>query len=139
MDTLRRFETIGEYNAFNNTETLHPLVSVIDFAKAAPRQGSRMYFGFYTILLKDVKCGDLVYGRHTYDYQEGTLIFLAPGQVAGMNSNGETYQPKGHGLVFHSDLIHGTDLGRHIQASCWIASQKFSTNWNTRSTSTASG
>jgi len=74
-----------------------------------------MYFGFYTIFLKDVKCGDLHYGRHTYDYQEGTLVFLAPGQVAGINSNGEIYQPKGYALVFHPDLIHGTSLGRHMQ------------------------
>jgi AraC-like DNA-binding protein len=115
MDNIKRFETISDYNAFNNNETLHPLVSVIDLSKANPRQGSRMYFGFYTIFLKDVKCGDLVYGRHTYDYQEGTLVFLAPGQVAGVNSNGETYQPKGYALVFHADLIHGTSLGRHIQ------------------------
>lgn len=115
MDTLRRFESINDYNAFNNNETLHPLVSVVDLSKASPRQGSRMYFGFYTVFLKDVKCGDLQYGRHTYDYQEGTLVFLAPGQVAGVNSNGETYQPKGYALVFHPDLIHGTALGRHIQ------------------------
>ncbi|MES1224095.1 MAG: helix-turn-helix transcriptional regulator [Bacteroidota bacterium] len=115
MDDMRRFETINDYNVFNNNETLHPLVSVIDFSKADPRQGSKMYFGFYTIILKDVVCGDLVYGRHTYDYQEGTLVFIAPGQIAGAKSNGETYQPKGHGLVFHPDLIHGTSLGRHIQ------------------------
>lgn len=114
MDSLRRFETVGDYNAFNNNETLHPLVSVVDLSKAAPRSGSRMYFGFYTIFLKDVKCGDLVYGRHTYDYQEGTLVFLAPGQVAGVNSNGEIYQPKGYALVFHADLIHGTALGKHM-------------------------
>jgi len=114
MDTMRRFETISEYNAFNNNETLHPLVSVIDLSKADPRQGSRMYFGFYTIFLKDVKCGDLVYGRHMYDYQEGTLVFLGPGQVAGINSKGETCQPKGYALVFHPDLIHGTSLARHI-------------------------
>lgn len=114
MDSLRRFETINDYNAFNNNETMHPLVSVVDLSKANPRQGSKMYFGFYTVFLKDVKCGDLVYGRHTYDYQEGTLVFLAPGQVAGLNSKGETYQPKGYALVFHPDLIHGTPLGRHI-------------------------
>lgn len=115
MENMRRFETVSAYNAFNNNETLHPLVSVVDLSKANPRQGSRMYFGFYTIFLKDVKCGDLVYGRHTYDYQEGTLVFLAPGQVAGLNSNGETYQPKGYALVFHADLIHGTSLGQHMQ------------------------
>jgi AraC family transcriptional regulator, transcriptional activator of pobA len=115
MDTTRRFETVSEYNAFNNNETLHPLASVVDLSKASPRSGSKMYFGFYTIFLKDVKCGDLVYGRATYDYQEGTLVFLAPGQVAGVNSNGEIYQPKGYALVFHADLLHGTALGRHIK------------------------
>ncbi len=115
MDKLVKFNTISEYNAFNNNVTRHPLVSVVDFSKADPRAGSRMYFGFYTIFLKDVKCGDLVYGRNTYDYQEGTLVFIAPGQVAGINSNGETFQPKGYGLVFHPDLVHGTPLGRHIQ------------------------
>lgn len=115
MNNIRRFETINDYNIFNNNETLHPLVSVVDLSKAAPRQGSQMYFGFYTIFLKDVKCGDLVYGRHTYDYQEGTLVFIAQGQVAGVNSNGEMYQPKGYALVFHADLIHGTSLGRRMQ------------------------
>lgn len=115
MDKMLRFNTISEYNTFNNNITKHPLVSVVDFSKAAPRQGHRMYFGFYTIFLKDVKCGDMVYGRNTYDYQEGTLVFLAPGQIAGVNSNGEIYQPKGHGVVFHPDLIYGTSLGKHIQ------------------------
>ncbi|RYY22433.1 MAG: AraC family transcriptional regulator [Chitinophagaceae bacterium] len=114
MDELRRFETINDYNVFNNNETLHPLVSVVDLSKASPRSGSRMYFGFYTIFVKDVKCGDLVYGRSTYDYQEGTLVFLAPGQIAGVNSNGEIYQPKGYALIFHPDLLPGTSLGRHI-------------------------
>ena len=115
MDALKRFETINDYNVFNNNKTLHPLVSVVDLSKADPRQGMRMYFGFYTVFLKEVKCGDLMYGKQTYDYQEGTLVFLAPGQVAGVNSNGVTYQPKGFALVFHPDLIHGTSLGRNIQ------------------------
>lgn len=125
MDTLRRFETIDDYNAFNKNETRHPLVSVVNLSKADPRQGSRMYFGFYIIFLKEVKCGDLVYGRHTYDYQEGTLVFLAPGQVAGLNSNGETYQPAGFALAFHPDLIHGTVLGRHIQDYTFFGYQSY--------------
>jgi AraC-like DNA-binding protein len=115
MDTMRRFETVTQYNLFNKNETLHPLVSVVDLSKADPRSGSKMYFGFYTIFLKDVKCGDLTYGKNLYDYQEGTLVFIAPGQVAGLNSNGEIYQPKGYALVFHADLVHGTALGKTIQ------------------------
>ncbi len=114
MDNLLRFETVSTYNAFNNNETLHPLVSVIDLSKANPRQTQPMYFGFYVIFLKDVQCGDLRYGKNTYDYQEGTLVFIAPGQVVGGNS-GEIYQPKGYALVFHPDLINGSSLGRRIQ------------------------
>ncbi|QEM12270.1 helix-turn-helix domain-containing protein [Mucilaginibacter rubeus] len=123
MDSMRRFNTISEYNAFNNNETKHPLVSVVDLSKADPRQGSKMYFGFYIIFLKDVKCGDMVYGRNTYDYQEGTLVLLAPGQVAGINSNGESYQPKGNALAFHPDLIHGTSLGKRIHGYSFFGYQ----------------
>ncbi len=115
MENVRRFETISQYNDFNNNETLHPLVSVVDLSKASPRQASTIYFGFYTVFLKEVKCGDLRYGKNTYDYQEGTLVFIAPGQVISGDSSGEVYQPKGYALVFHPDLTHGTPLGRHMQ------------------------
>jgi AraC family transcriptional regulator, transcriptional activator of pobA len=115
MEGIRRFETITEYNIFNQHETLHPLVSVIDLSKAKPRRLARSYFGFYTAMLKDVKCGDLHYGKHTYDYQEGTLVFLAPGQIAGHDDSGKLYNPKGYALAFHPDLIRGTSLGQHIQ------------------------
>lgn len=115
MDNFRRFETIAQYNDFNNNETLHPLVSVVDLSKASPRQAHTLYFGFYTIFLKEVKCGDLRYGKNTYDYQEGTLVFIAPGQVISGDSSIGVYQPKGYAVVFHPDLILRTPLGRHIQ------------------------
>jgi AraC family transcriptional activator of pobA len=115
MDNIRRFETVNDYNVFNKNETLHPLVSVVDLSKADPRNASNMYFGFYAVFLKEVKCGDLRYGRHIYDYQEGTLVFIAPGQVVRVDNPGEAYQPKGYALVFHADLIHGTPLSKHIQ------------------------
>lgn len=114
MEEILKFDTVSQYNTFNNHETLHPLVSVIDFSKASPRRLRRTYFGFYLVLLKDVQCGDLRYGKNTYDYQEGTLIFIAPGQMIGSDGGEEWYQPKGHGIVFHPDLIKGTPLGRHM-------------------------
>jgi AraC family transcriptional regulator, transcriptional activator of pobA len=114
MQELLKFDTVTQYNAFNNHETLHPLVSVIDFSKANPRRLRRTYFGFYMVLLKDVVCGDIRYGKNTYDYQEGTLIFIAPGQIIDGGNSEELYQPKGYGVVFHADLIHGTTLGKHI-------------------------
>lgn len=120
MEGIFRFDTINSYNDLNNHKTLHPLVSIIDFSKAKPRswggaKSVKIYYGFYCIFLKEVKCGDLKYGRNYYDYQEGTLVFIAPGQVMDIENNGEVYQPIGHALVFHPDLIRGTALAKSIQ------------------------
>lgn len=119
MEKVIRIETISEYNAIFQHETLHPLVSVIDVSKTVvgppPKNIAGISFGFYTVFLKEVKCGDLRYGKNTYDYQEGTLVFFAPGQVIGVDTSVEPVQPKGYALVFHPDLIHGTHLGKHIQ------------------------
>ena len=123
MENMLRFESISQYNTFNKNETLHPLVSVVDLSKADPRKASSMYFGFYTVFLKEVKCGDLRYGKNTYDYQEGTLVFIAPGQVVTVDSAGEIYQPKGYALIFHSDFLHGTSLGKNIQAYTFFGYQ----------------
>lgn len=113
-------ESVCQYNELSNQETLHPLISVIDFSKIVPKtiaknKTFRINYGLYCIVLKEVKCGDLHYGRHIYDYQEGTLVFTAPGQVVSFEISKESFQPKGYAIVFHPDLIHGTSLGRHIQ------------------------
>jgi len=70
--------------------------------------------GIYTVLLKDVMCGDMRYGNNYYDYQEGTLIFFAPGQVYSLENEGDADESKGYALVFHPDLLRGTSLGHRI-------------------------
>jgi AraC-like DNA-binding protein len=115
MEDISRINTVTEYNNFIGQETLHPLVSVIDFSKIEPFYFFRKQMGVYAIFLKEAKCGNLTYGCNTYDYEEGTLLFIAPGQVYGIESNGEKQQAQGHALIFHPDLIHGTSLGKNIK------------------------
>lgn len=114
MEKAFYFDTIAQYNAFNNHETLHPMVSVIDFSQADKRTGSRMTFGLYCIFLKEVHCGDLKYGCNYYDYDAGTLVFVSPGQVIDVENKVDFYQPVGHGLVFHPDLAKGTSLAKSV-------------------------
>jgi AraC family transcriptional regulator, transcriptional activator of pobA len=115
METIMNFNLVSEYNNFHNNDTLHPLVSIVDYSKSEPRGYFNMRLGFYAVILKDVKCGEMKYGRSYYDYQEDTLVFLAPGQVVRFVNTNETYQPKGYALIFHPDLLKGTQLGKSIQ------------------------
>lgn len=116
MNRIEHFEHVFEYNDLLGVETLHPLVSVIDLSESRKIRHMRHTFGFYALFLKEVKCGNLIYGRQYYDYQEGTIVAIAPGQVAGVEDNGEVFQPKGWALVFHPELIRGTSLGRSIRS-----------------------
>lgn len=110
---------VHDYNADFGIETLHPLVSVIDFSKATIPQNrgdaDGVRFGFYAVALKQGEQCVMRYGRNTYDYQDGTLVFLAPGQVIGIDKNILNAPMKGFSLLFHPDLILGTPLGRSIQ------------------------
>ncbi|AYQ31850.1 AraC family transcriptional regulator [Runella sp. SP2] len=119
MEKIVNIDSISGFNAANNHKTLHPLVTVIDYSKANPREWGdvdsiKFNYGLYSIILKDVVCGDLRYGRHYYDYQAGTLVFYAPGQFISMENPKVVYQPMGFGLLFHPDFLIGTPLGKTI-------------------------
>jgi len=115
MSEVVRINTVAEYNKQVGVETLHPLVSVVDFEKVEPFCFFKAQLGVYTIFLKDSKCGNMTYGCSTYDYEDGTLIFLAPGQVYGIEDKTEKRRGIGKALIFHPDLIHGTSLGKNMK------------------------
>jgi AraC-like DNA-binding protein len=115
MDEILKLESISQYNTMRAVETLHPMVSVYELSRMKLIPPVRVNFGFYCVFLKEAKCGDLKYGCNYYDYQEGTLVFIAPGQVAGIGNVPGNPSPEGWALLFHPDLIRGTSLGRSIK------------------------
>ncbi|OUP06110.1 AraC family transcriptional regulator [Mediterranea sp. An20] len=115
MSDILDLRTIDDYNQFHGLETQHPLVSLADFSKMEKCPHRRMRLGFYAILLKDEIYGPLTYGRNKYDYEAGTLVFIAPGQVIGIDDGGYTPHPQGYGLFFHPDLIRGTSLSHKMK------------------------
>lgn len=108
-------ESVQDYNENLGVETLHPLVSVVDMSKLPEIRHSLKRFGFYCIFLKQLECGTILYGRSKYDYREGTLVCVAPGQVAGANDGGVTTHAKGWILMFHPDLLRGTSLANKMR------------------------
>ena len=95
MGTIVKLDSVQDYNELLGVETLHPLVSVVDFSELEYVRHCLKNFGFYCIFLKHLDCGPLLYGRNQYDYREGTLVFIAPGQVAGVDDGKVSYGYKG--------------------------------------------
>lgn len=114
MEDFIRLDAVAQYNQLFELETLHPLVSIVDLSKATlfPTH-FRINYGVYALFLKDTKCGDIRYGRSRYDYQEGTVVCFAPGQVVTTEIE-EGVRPAARGILFHPDIIRGTSLGKEI-------------------------
>ena len=108
-------DSVDRYNEIFGLETKHPLVSIIDLTKATTWP-TRAWFRYevYALFLKNVKCGDIKYGRQYYDYQDGTIVCFGPGQITDLELI-QNIQPNAHGLLFHPDLIRGTSLGQEIK------------------------
>jgi AraC-like DNA-binding protein len=88
----------------------HPLVSVVrtaDFKPTIDFRDLRVINNLYQITLKQLGCGNLMYGKNSYDYEEGTLVFTSPGQVTVFEGEmpNDNENDKGWTLAFHPDLI----------------------------------
>lgn len=116
MDNIIRLDTVDDYNKLFGLETLHPLVAVVDLDDATKFPAHfTVNYGIYALFLKDTKCGDILYGKQVYDYQDGTIVSFAPGQVVKTEMI-EGKRAKAKGLLFHPDIIKGTSLGQEIKS-----------------------
>jgi AraC-like DNA-binding protein len=103
---------------FGLDKPTHPLMTVLDTEKLAYGEetvGKRFSSDLYCIALKDSSCG-IDYGRNSYDFDDGVLIFTAPKQVITVTKPQELNQVKGWMLYFHPDLIRNTLLGSKIDS-----------------------
>lgn len=120
MNDIIRIDTISQVHEILGLEKpRHPLVSVmpIDKRMADYDYGDATYvLGFYLISLKAGICGEITYGRNTYDFQEGTMIFTKPGQALSFKASGEAVEHGGWTLLFHPDLIRKSELGKQIDS-----------------------
>lgn len=115
MGDITRIDTVQQYCDLFEVEALHPLVSVVNCYEVQPIRHSKKLYNIYAVLLKDTDCGTMNYGRSLYDYEKGSMLFIAPGQVMGSDDDGSLHQPAGWALMFHPELLRGTSLAHIIK------------------------
>ena len=68
---------------------------------------------FYTISLKKIISGEILYGRTKYDCKNGSMIFTAPRQHVVLD--GVAVVATSRHLCFHEDFIKGHDIRHRIK------------------------
>ena len=115
-----RIKTISEYHQIMGLpKPEHPLISVIDFdlIKRLPMDESiNIMFDFYSISLKRNFNGKMKYGQQEYDFDEGSMFFMSPGQVFGMEiDKGTELRHSGWLLLIHPDFLWNTPFAKTIK------------------------
>ena len=117
-EPIRRVNTITEYHQLVGLpRPAHPLISVVRFdaiESAGFDRPRSLVNNFYSIALKRNFHGKLLYGQQPYDFDEGIMVFIAPGQVLSVQAS-EPVRHSGWLLLVHPDFLWNTPLAKTIR------------------------
>lgn len=114
-----RLESLADaHRLFGLPQPKHPLISLINGAHspiAEHQLPGRHVLAYYKISYKPKLAGRLRYGQGYYDFDEGGLLFAAPGQIIGGNDHDGAVCSQ-HTLLIHPDFFLGYPLAKKIKA-----------------------
>jgi AraC family transcriptional activator of pobA len=99
---------------FGYERPIHPLITVIDFVKvdwSIPRPKASYRMNLYSASCKKFK-GGMGYGRGSYDFSDGSMMFTAPNQV--LSPDPTLVIEEGWGLFVHPDFLNASKKGREL-------------------------
>jgi len=114
MEKILRVHNVNDYTRYIGAPVLHPLVSVIHYDELEHCRHSLNSYDVYALFIGDEELEDLSYGQLQYDLHRHALMCVAPGQIGGKADTGEEIHTKGWALLFDTELLRGSELGRRM-------------------------
>jgi len=117
-ENLKRFRSISEiHQAFGMPQPRHPLISLTHFNESNPfnPETAPVYdvMEFYKIAFTAENHGKMKYGQNYYDFNEGSMVFIAPNQLFGSSEDRDEHSS--YILLIHPDFFLGYPLANKIK------------------------
>ena len=114
MKKILKVNNPNDYARFVDAPELHPLISIIHYDELKPFRHSLNNYGVYGLFIQQQFPFNLSYGMKTMQASDGSIIAVEPGQIGGLEDNGERISLCGWVLLWSPELLHGTELERQI-------------------------
>ena len=114
MKRILRVDSPNDYARFVDAPELHPLVSIIHYDELEPFRHSLNNYGVYGLFIQRQFPFNLSYGMRKLHASDAAIIAVEPGQIGGLEDNGERITLSGWALLWSPELLHGTELERQI-------------------------
>lgn len=114
--SIKKIHSVKELHAYMGLPSaVNPLITLIDHSQIQNQtKHQKMLLDFYNISIKKSFKGKLKYGKNHYDFDDGTMSFIAPNQIISVESD-EDRNTDGWSLLFHPDLIRQYPLSKAIK------------------------
>ena len=116
MKNILKVETPNDYARFVDAPVLHPLISIIHYDELPPFRHSLNNYGVYGLFIQRQFPRNLSYGMRKWQVSDGSIIAVEPGQIGGLEDNGERISLCGWVLLWSPELLHGSELERQIDS-----------------------
>ena len=114
MKKILKVDNPNDFARFVEAPELHPLVSVIHYDEVSPLRHSLNNYGVYGLFIQRQFPKILSYGMRTMQASDASIIAVEPGQLGGLEDNGERISLSGWALLWSPELLHGSELERQI-------------------------
>ena len=114
MKKILKVDSPNDFAQYVEAPVQHPLISVIHFDELAPFRHSLNNYGVYGLFIQRQFPKDLSYGMKTLQASDASIIAVEPGQIGGLEDNGERISLSGWALLWSPELLHGSELERQI-------------------------
>ena len=114
MEKILNVHTVNDYARYIGAPELHPLISVIHYDELEHCRHSLNNYDVYALFIGDEELEELSYGQIRYTLSQHALMCVAPGQIGGKTDTGEEIHTKGWALLFDTELLRNTELGRRM-------------------------
>ena len=114
MRNILKVDSPNDYARFVDAPVLHPLISIIHYDELAPFRHSLNNYGVYGLFIQRQFPLNLSYGIRRLQVSDGSIIAVEPGQIGGLEDNGEHISLCGWVLLWSPELLNGSELEREI-------------------------
>ena len=114
MRKILKVDSPNDYARFVEAPVLHPLVSIVHYDELQSFRHSLNNYGVYGLFIQRQFPDNLSYGMRKMQVSDGSIIAVEPGQIGGLEDNGERISLSGWVLMWSPELLHGSELERQI-------------------------
>ena len=105
----------NDYAAYVHAPALHPLVCILRYEELGPFRRSLNRYGVYGLFIQEEFPRGISYGMKTYETHGPSIIAVAPGQIGGVEDNGELITRKGWVVLWSPELVSGAGWEKKME------------------------